>query len=122
MAINFQHVAVSGAVGVLDEALERMDAKAGRVGNFKTYRDYARIGLPVLGLAAGYLSPKWAALGDTVATASIPLLVKSVAQVVVPAGTATMVSRVSRPAVSPVSRAQVGTLMPQDEFRTTRVV
>lgn len=95
MGIAFTPIIVSAAVGGVDEALERNDASAGRTGNFKTYKDYFRIGAPVLGLALQMVMPKWAKLGEDLTCASVSLLTKSLAQVIMPASSTAAAKRVA---------------------------
>jgi hypothetical protein len=89
LKFNFQSIVTAVVVGAADEALERMDAKVPeRTAAMKGYKDYFRIGATVLGLGAGIIMPKYHAIGDALATASIPLLVKSLSKVVMAEGTA----------------------------------
>lgn len=80
LKINITKMAVAAGVGGLDEFLEIQDAQASvpRTGFFKTWRDYGRIGMVGLGLATQAFLPKYANLGETIAVAATPLLMKSV--------------------------------------------
>lgn len=88
MAINFTGIIVGAAVGGIDEALERNDAAAGRVGNFKTYRDYYRVGAVAAGLAMQTMFPRYAKMGEDLTIAAMPGLVKSLAGTLMPVSTA----------------------------------
>ncbi len=68
-------------VGVVDEVLERMDVKAGRTENLKSYRDYFRM-FGVGGGLAGQIFGIMPAQAKTLADACTPLLTKSVAKMV----------------------------------------
>lgn len=84
LRINITKMAVAAGVGGLDEFLEMQDASATtpRTGFFKTWRDYGRIGMVGIGLAAQAFMPKYAALGETIAVAATPLLMKSIIKMV----------------------------------------
>lgn len=100
--VNFQHVGIALVVGGVDEGLERADSKAGRTANFKKWSDIARLVGIGIGLAA-QMSPRWAGLGDTVSTACLPLLAKSVSKVIAPESTTAgrVYGRVRAPAQAP---------------------
>lgn len=120
--ISFAKVGVSVGVGVADEILEVMDEKSGRTGSFKTFRDYGRIAMPVVGYGLQLFMPRYANLGEALALSSTPLLVKSISRVI--RGGTSAARRVSNPIVNgisagPVSR-RVATMGSQSEFQTTR--
>jgi hypothetical protein len=77
---------VGAAVGGVDEALERNDAAAGRLGNFKTYRDMYRALAVGGGIALQLLMPRYASIGADLATAGMPGLTKTLATVLMPVG------------------------------------
>jgi len=86
MAIHFTGLIVGAAVGGVDEALERNDAAAGRVGNFKTYRDMYRALAVAGGIGLQLLMPRYAKIGEDLATAGMPGLTKTLATVLMPVG------------------------------------
>lgn len=122
--MNMIKLGIAIGVGVVDEALEYFDSTAAtpRTGHFKTWRDYARIGMPLGGLALAMWKPgRFGAIGETVATASTPLLVKSIIKM---ARNTAYTQQVAGPRVQQRIPAgnRVGTLMHQQEFKTTRVL
>ncbi len=124
LKLNYAGIVTGVVVGAADEALERMDAKAvpPRTEALKSYRDYFRIGATVLGLAAGFISPKYRAYGDDLAIAALPLLVKSVSKVVMAETTASRVyGRVRSPARG-IVRGPGGVSARQPEFDDVRMV
>lgn len=78
--MDYMRVGASGiAVGLIDDQLERNDAKNGRTAAFKTATDIGRAAMVVGGVAVGLLAPSRIKMwGETVATAALPLLTKSV--------------------------------------------
>lgn len=120
--ISMTKVAISVGVGAVDEILEVWDEKSGRTGSFKTFRDYGRIAMPVVGYGLQLFMPRYANLGETLAVASTPLLVKSIARIV--RGGTSAARQVSTPIVNRIPASQisrrVGTMGSQSEFQTTR--
>lgn len=100
--LNLTRMAIAIGVGAIDEVLERQDARAGRTGNFKTWKDYGRVALPVLGIAAQLFMPKYGGIGETVAVASLPLLTKSIASTAMKSTTSTRAGR-AYPRLAPSS-------------------
>lgn len=80
MPINLTKAFTAVGVGVIDDVLERNDNKEGRTGIQKRWSDWARIGLVVGGYGVTYFMPRYADIGETVALASTPLLVKTIAR------------------------------------------
>lgn len=81
MRINTTHVIVGGLAGAVDVVLERQDAQNARVEPFKTWTDWGRVGLLLLGYAGqsfNFYSGTMAALAQS----ELPLVVKSVAQLI----------------------------------------
>ncbi len=123
--INLMNLGIAAGVGAVDEALEYFDASAEvpRTGHFKTYRDYARIAMPVVGVALQMWKPrgKLGDLGEAVSMASTPLLTKSIIKM---ARKSAYASQVAGPRIAgrmaPARR--VGTLMHQQEFKTVRAL
>ncbi len=115
--LNLTRMAIAVGVGAIDEVLERQDTKAGRTGNFKTWKDYGRIALPVLGIAAQLMMPKYAGIGETVAVASLPLLTKSVASMAMKSTTSFRPSS-AYPRMAPTARG-IGARSP--EFDNVRI-
>jgi hypothetical protein len=115
--LNLTRMAIAIGVGAIDEVLERQDTSAGRTGAFRTWRDYGRIGLPVIGIAAQLMMPKYAGIGETVAVASLPLLTKSIAAVAMKKTTSFGPSR-AYPRMAPTGRG-IGARQP--EFEEVRV-
>ena len=76
--INLTTIGVAAAVGVVDELLERQDNAKGRK-DFARWSYISRLLSVVGGHAVGQFFTQWSSLGETVATASTPLLVKSLA-------------------------------------------
>ena len=79
--VDLGKVSVSVGVGVVDEVLQFADAKATipRTGSFKTWQDWGRLGLAVIGYLGPSFMPKHTSLFDTIATAVTPLVVKTLA-------------------------------------------
>lgn len=77
--VDFGKVATSIGVGVVDEGLQYADTKALRTGSFKTWQDWGRIGLAVIGYLGPSFMPKYSKTLDTIALASTPLVVKTLA-------------------------------------------
>lgn len=122
--MNMTKLGIAIGVGVVDEALEYFDSTAAvpRTGHFKTWRDYARIGMPLGGLALAMWKPgRFGNIGETIATASTPLLVKSIIKM---ARNSAYTQQVAGPRVAQRMPAgqQVGTLMHQEEFQKTRML
>lgn len=122
--MNMTKLGIAIGVGVVDEALEYFDSTAAvpRTGHFKTWRDYARIAMPVGGLALAMWKPgRYGSFGETIATASTPLLVKSIVKM---ARSSAYTQQIAGPRVAQRIPAgtRVGTLMHQEEFKTTRVL
>lgn len=115
--LNLTRMAIAIGVGAIDEVLERQDAKAGRTATFRTWRDYGRIGLPVIGIAAQLMMPKYAGIGETVAVASLPLLTKSVAAMAMKSTTSMGAGR-AYPRMAPTTRG-IGARQP--EFEEVRI-
>ena len=80
--INTTKALIAVGVGGADEALAYWDEQAGRTENFKTASDIGRLLAALVGYGLQAFSPRYAAMGETVATASTPLLVKSIVKVV----------------------------------------
>ena len=79
MRIDAGKVAVSAGVGIADEALAYLDEKWAKTEPFRTATDVGRLVITGLGFAmqAFDMRPR---LGETVALAAMPLLVKSIAK------------------------------------------
>ncbi len=118
MAINVQGLLTGGAVGVADVGLEYWDTKSARTGSFKTATDLGRLGMVVGGLALAQFMPRYARLGETVAIAAMPLLVKSVAKAVAPSLTSQRYAPMQRHIVTPAQRVQARA----QEFDTVRMI
>jgi hypothetical protein len=82
MAINTGKLITAAGVGVVDEVLEYWDAHStpARTESFRTATDIGRLLMVGVGLGAQIFMPRYAALGETLATAATPLLVKSIAK------------------------------------------
>ena len=80
MPIDFTKSAISAGVGVVDELLDRMDAKSTppRTGQFRTFQDMGRIAIAGAGYALQAFMPKYASLGETLALSGTPLLAKTI--------------------------------------------
>lgn len=123
LKFNFQGIVTGVVVGAADEALERSDAKAGRVAAMKGYKDYFRIGAVALGLVVGMVAPKYARMGDDVTIASIPLLTKSLSKVIMAEGTASRAyGRVATPSRAALPRAVAAVGSRSPEFDEVRMV
>lgn len=82
MPINATKAIISVGVGVADEALSYWDEQSGRTESFKTATDIGRLLLALAGYGLQAFSPRYAAMGETLAVASTPLLVKSISAVI----------------------------------------
>ena len=82
MALDLTKAAVAAGVGVADELIERQGFAAGGLAGEEWFRIVAVLG----GHLTGMMMPKWANLGETVATAATPLLVKTVARKIMEGG------------------------------------
>lgn len=82
MAINVGRQVQSYFVGGVDQVLKWQDEKGGRVKPFKKWQDWGRVGGHLVGLAAQIWMPKYAALGETIAISTGPLVVDSLVSVV----------------------------------------
>ena len=80
--INTTKVLIAVGVGGADEALGYWDEQSGRTESFKNASDIGRLLAALVGYGAQAFFPRYAAMGETVATASTPLLVKSIVSVV----------------------------------------
>lgn len=81
MAINVQRSLIAAGVGVVDEALEYWDEQPGGTTEaFKSKKDLGRLVLAGLGYGLQAFMPAQAQLGETIALAATPLLVKSIAK------------------------------------------
>lgn len=81
MAINMQKSLIAAGVGVVDEVLEYWDEQPG--GSqlpFQSKKDLGRLVLAGLGYGLQAFMPAQAQLGETIALAATPLLVKSIAK------------------------------------------
>ena len=85
MAINIQKLLIPVVLGGVDVGMEIWDEKSlptPRTAPFKTARDLHRLALVGAGLAAQLWFPRWAAMGELITTAELPLLTKSVANAI----------------------------------------
>ena len=79
--VEFGKVLEGAGVGVVDEILQYADAHAAvpRTESFKTWQDWGRIGLFAVGLIGPSFMPRYGKFLDTLAIASSPLAVKTLA-------------------------------------------
>lgn len=82
MAINVGKQVQSYVVGGVDSVLEWYDGKNDRTKTSEQWQTWGRVGGHLLGLAAQIWMPKYAALGETVAISTGPLVVKTLANAV----------------------------------------
>lgn len=82
MPINATKAIISIGVGVADEALGYWDEQSGRAESFKNAADIGRLLAAMTGYGLQAFSPRHAAIGETIATAATPLLVKSISAVI----------------------------------------
>ena len=81
MRIIPTHVIVGLGAGAIDEVLERQDTKNARTEPFKTWTDWGRVGLLLL----GYMGQSFNFYPDALAAlaqSELPLVTKSVAQLI----------------------------------------
>ena len=79
MAVDVMKSGLAVGVGVLDEVMESWDEKEGRVEPFRNATDISRILIAGLGYGLQMFMPRYARLGEGLALAGTPLLVKSIA-------------------------------------------
>ncbi len=116
--VDFGKVVTSVGVGVADEVLQYADSHATipRTESFKTWQDWGRLGLAVVGYLGPSFMPKYSKLLDTIATSVTPLVVKTLAvplksamgitgHVGRPTWVPTRIPSPARPVGSPVGRS-----------------
>ena len=81
MKLDAAKIFTSVAVGGADEALGFWDEKSGRTKSFQNAVDIGRAVMVLGGYGLQAFMPRYGSLGDTLVTASIPLLTKSVVSV-----------------------------------------
>ena len=98
MAIDVMKGVLAAGVGVADELVADWDESTTppRTEPFKTAQDLGRLGLVLVGYGVQAFQPRYSNLGDTIATASMPLLVKSVWNAVAAQGTTRRVTYTPR--------------------------
>lgn len=113
MAVEITGKAIGLALGGIDEMLERQDAKAvpARTEPLKSWRDYGRIGMVVVGVGTEMFMPRYARMAQTVGEVGAAFLAKSLSKVLFKETTAAtayvhrrQTSPVSNPAPNPVGR------------------
>ena len=86
MKIVLTNVVVGVGVGGVDELLIWQDEKGGRAELFKTWRDWGRIGMTVLGYL-GLATNNFAKYAEPVAQSATPLMTKTIIQAIRGIGT-----------------------------------
>lgn len=77
MKIVFTNVLVGAGVGGVDELLIWQDENGGRTENFRTWKDWGRIGMTVLGYL-GMMTNTFAKIAEPVAQSATPLMTKTI--------------------------------------------
>lgn len=112
MAVEITGKIIALGLGGLDELLERADAKAvpARTEPLKTWQDFGRIGMVVVGIGTEMFMPKYARMAETVGEVGVAFLGKSLSKVLFKETTAATYvhRRTEAPASRPAGRASVG--------------